>query len=331
MNGENREQRIGYVLSSEEHGGPDLVRNAIRAEDAGFQALLISDHFHPWTDTQGHSPFVWSVIGALSQITRNIEVVTGVTCPTMRTHPAIIAHAAATAATLLPGRFSLGVGSGENLNEHVVGEGWPSPDTRREMLEEAIRVIKQLWRGGFQNYNGDFYTVEDARIYDLPDELPPLLVGASSMRATQLAGGLADGLIATKPDAEQIDVFREAGGKGKRTYGKLIVCWAETERRAREIAHRGWPNAAIGSYALDLRLPRQFEEAAELVTEDKIADRILCSPDPDQHVAAVKEFCDVGFDTVFVHQVGQDQEGFMSFYRREVLPAFDRVCAGIGG
>ena len=325
-------ERIGYMLSSEEHSAPDLVRNAMRAEEAGFGAALISDHYHPWTELQGNSAFVWSVIGAISQVTEQLRLGTGVTCPTMRIHPAIIAQAAATAATMMPGRFFFGVGAGENLNEHVLGEVWPPPPIRLEMLEEAVEVIRLLWQGGVQSHRGRHYVVDDARIYNLPEELPPIIVSAGGPASTRLAGGIGDGLIATSPDGEQMEIFRTNGGSVKPAYGKLTVSWATSEREARLIAHRQWPNEAMGSYKLDLRLPEDFEEVAVLVSEEDVANEVLCSPDPAQHAAAIKEYHDAGFDVVFVHQVGPDQEGFIRFYERHVLPAFDSFAAvAVGG
>jgi len=324
-------ERIGYMLSSEEHSAPDRIRNAMRAEEAGFGAALISDHYHPWTDLQGNSPFVWSVIGAISQVTERLRLGTGVTCPTMRIHPAVIAQAAATAATMMPGRFFLGVGAGENLNEHVVGKVWPPPPIRLEMLEEAIEVIRLLWQGGTQSHRGQYFVVDDARIYNLPEELPRIMVSAGGPAATRLAGGIGDGLVATSPDRDQMEIFRANGGPVKSAYGKLTVSWAKSEREARRVAHRHWPNEAMGSYKLDLRLPEDFEAVAAFVSEEDVANEVLCSPDPAQHVAAIQDYYDVGFDVVFVHQVGPDQEGFLRFYERHVLPEFERVGALAAG
>src|SRR6266480_606206 len=193
---------IGYALASEEHGPNDLVRNARAAEEAGFTFALISDHFHPWVDTQGQSPFVWSVIGAIAQATERLELGTGLTCPTTRIHPAIIAHAAATVAAMMPGRFFLGVGTGENLNEHVTGARWPLPWERLEMLEEAVDVIRKLWSGEEITHRGEHYTVEEARLYTLPDERPEIYVAASKPQAAELAGRIGDGLISTAPNEE---------------------------------------------------------------------------------------------------------------------------------
>ncbi len=312
---------IGYTLSSEEHGPQALVDHAVRAEQVGFGFAVISDHFHPWIDKQGESPFVWGVLGALAQATESLQLATGVTCPTTRIHPAIVAHAAATAAALLPGRFSLGVGSGENLNEHVLGDRWPPVPQRQERLEEAIEVIRLLWEGGLKTHRGRHYTVENARLYSLPDEPPPILVAVAGERSTDLAARAGDGLIGTAPIAESVERFRAGGGEGKPTYGQLHVCWAESEEEARRTALERWPNGAVsGSYFLELPLPSHFEEAAELVTEEAIAESIVCGPDPERHVAAIREYIDAGYDHVYVHQVGPDQNGFFDFYERSVLP-----------
>ncbi|HWM64461.1 MAG TPA: TIGR03557 family F420-dependent LLM class oxidoreductase [Solirubrobacterales bacterium] len=312
---------IGYTLSSEEHGPRALVDNAVRAEQAGFGFAMISDHYHPWIDRQGNSPFVWGVLGALSKVTDELQIGTGVTCPTFRTHPAIVAHAAATAALLLPGRFSLGVGSGENLNEHILGNRWPPVRERQERLEEAIEIIRSLWEGGLRGHRGRHYTVENARLYSLPDEPPPILVAVAGRRSVDLASRAGDGLIGTAPVAESVDRFRAGGGEGKPTYGQLHVCWAAAEEEARQTALEWWPNGAVsGSHFLELPLPAHFEEAAELVREDDVAESIVCGPDPERHVAAIREYVDAGYDHVYVHQVGPDQDGFFEFYERAVLP-----------
>jgi coenzyme F420-dependent glucose-6-phosphate dehydrogenase len=315
--------RLGYTLSSEEFDAPSLVAQAERAEEAGFAFASISDHFHPWIDEQGESPFVWGALGAISQRTERIELMTGVTCPTFRVHPAIVAQAAATAASLLPGRFSLGVGSGENLNEHIVGAGWPGVVMRQERLEEAIEVIRQLWEGKLSSHRGKHFTLENARIYSLPDEPPPLLVAVAGERSVEIAARAGDGLIGTAPVAESVEQFRSEGGEGKPTYGQLHVCWAEEEDAAEKLALKQWPNGAIsGSYFLELPLPAHFEEAAEVLDEEDIAESVVCGPDPERHRAAIQEYADAGYDHVYVHQIGPDQDGFFEFYEREVLPGF---------
>jgi coenzyme F420-dependent glucose-6-phosphate dehydrogenase len=314
---------IGYALSSEEHTPLDLVRNAAGAEAAGFEYALVSDHFHPWVDKQGHSPFVWSVLGGIAEATEELRLGTGVTCPTMRIHPAIIAQAAATSAAMLPGRFFLGVGTGENLNEHVLGDRWPEAAVRLEMLEEAIEVIHLLWQGGYQSHHGPHYTVEEARLYTLPDDPPPIYVAASKPNAAELAGRVGDGLISTSPDAELVDEFDSAGGKDKPKLGQVTVCFAESEQEAKKTAHEWWPNAALsGDLSQELALPRHFEGAAEMVDEDDVAEKIVCGSDPDRYFEQIDAYADAGFDHVYLHQVGADQESFFRFAQAELLPRY---------
>jgi coenzyme F420-dependent glucose-6-phosphate dehydrogenase len=311
---------LGYALSSEEHPPDALIANARRAEEVGFTHALVSDHFHPWIDRQGHSPFVWAIIGGIAQVTKTIELGTGVTCPIIRTHPALIAQAAATAAAMLPGRFFLGVGTGENLNEHILGDRWPPGEVRLDMLGEAIEVIRLLWQGGSQSHRGRYYTVEDARIYTLPDEPPPIRVAASKEGAAELAGE-NDGLIGTSPEADLFEAFANAGGKGKPSYGQVTVCWAKTEAEAKQIAREWWPNAAIkGDLSQELALPAHFEQTAEMIDEEDVAEAVVCGPDPEAHLAKIREYETAGYDHVYVHQVGPDQEGFFEFYERQVLP-----------
>jgi coenzyme F420-dependent glucose-6-phosphate dehydrogenase len=314
---------LGYALSSEEHAPADLVRYARQAEEAGFAFALISDHYHPWIDQQGHSPFVWSVIGGVAQATQRLTLGTGVTCPTMRIHPAIIAQAAATSGAMMPGRFFLGVGTGENLNEHIVGDRWPAHDMRESMLEEAVDIIRKLWKGETLTYRGEYYTVENARIYTLSEHLPPILMAAGGPRAAETAGRIADGLITTTPSAELLKRFEAAGGSGKPSYGQLTVCWAQDEGSARRMAYKYWPTAAVkGELSQELPTPAHFEQAAKMVREEDVAEAIICGPDPERHIAGVREFIDAGYDHVYVHQVGPDQGGFFRFYEQEILPKF---------
>jgi coenzyme F420-dependent glucose-6-phosphate dehydrogenase len=311
---------IGYTLSCEENDAPALVTQAARAERAGFDFAAISDHFHPWIDRQGNSPFVWGVLGAISERTDRLQLLTGVTCPTTRIHPAIVAQAAATATALLPGRFSLGVGSGENLNEHILGDRWPPVAERQDRLREAVEVIRELWTGKLVSHRGEHFRVENARLYSLSDEPPPILVAVAGEQSVELAAEVGDGLIGTAPIAESVERFRSGGGEGKPAYGQLHVCWAASEEEARRTALEWWPNGAVsGSYFLELPLPAHFEEAAELVTEEAIAESVVCGPDPRRHLDAIREYVDAGYDHVYVHQVGPDQEGFFDFYEREIL------------
>ena len=319
---------IGYALSSEEHPPDALVRNAVAAEEAGFRFALISDHIHPWTDAQGESAFVWSVIGGIAQATEELRLGTGVTCPLIRTHPAIIAHAAATSAALMSGRFFLGVGTGENLNEHVLGDRWPAPDERLEMLEEAIRLMRKLWEGETTTFRGKHYTVENLRIYSLPDEPPDIAVAAAQPKAAELAGRVGNALISVAPDEEVVEKFEEAGGEGKPRYGQLTVCVADSEEEAKRIAHEIWPNGGMeGALSQELPLPEHFEQAAELVTEDDVAETVVCEQDAGVHLDKIKEFANAGFDHVYVHQVGTDQQRFFELYEKEVLPELAAVAA----
>jgi len=311
----------GLALSSEEHPPNDLVRYAQRAEETGFEFAMISDHFHPWTDAQGQSPFVWSVIGGISQATERIRLGTGVTCPTIRIHPAIIAHAAATSAVMMEGRFFLGLGTGENLNEHVVGEGWPAPDERLRMLEEAIEVLRLLWQGGYQTHRGEHFDVEQARLYTLPDDPIELSVAAAKPLAAEMAGRLADSFINTAPDPEPIERFESAGGQGKPKYGQITGCWAASEEEGAKTTCEIWPNAALGGdLGYELPLPAHFEQATQDVTPDQIAESIPCGPDPERWLQDIREYEQAGYTHIYFHQIGYDQEGFLRFWSDELQP-----------
>jgi coenzyme F420-dependent glucose-6-phosphate dehydrogenase len=312
--------QLGYALSSEEHTPQMLVQWARRAEEIGFPFALISDHFHPWVDKQGQSPFVWNVIGAIAETTEKLRLATGVTCPLIRIHPAIIAHAAATSAVMMPGRFFLGLGTGENLNEHVTGARWPFDDERQDMLEEAVDVIRKLWSGGYQYHRGRYYRVEKARLYTLPDEPPPIAIAAGGPQAAELAGKLDAHLITTDADEKLIGTFRDAGGKGKDVYGQVTVCWAKSEDEAKKTAHEVWPNAAI-PLTPELPTPEEYGKVAEaLVRPDDLAEKMALGPDPEQHLELIRKYDKAGVTQVYVHQVGPDQEGFFRFYEREILP-----------
>ncbi|MCK2212608.1 TIGR03557 family F420-dependent LLM class oxidoreductase [Actinomadura sp. ATCC 31491] len=311
---------FGYFLSSEEHGPKELVRQAKAAERAGFEALWISDHFHPWLDEQGQAPFVWSVIGALAEAT-SLPITTAVTCPLVRTHPVIIAHAAATSAALTGGRFRLGVGTGEALNEHVVDSRWPPLAERLDMLEEAVEIMRELFTGKLVTHRGRHYNVDTARLYTLPDEPAPILMSGFGEKSTELAGRIADGYITTMPDADAVKRYRDAGGAGKPVCGGLKACYAADEATARKTVHRLWPTQGIkGEASQLLPLPRHFEQLAEMVSEDDAVGGSPVGPDPETHVQAIRQYVDAGFDEVYVSQIGQDQDAFFDFYAREVLP-----------
>jgi coenzyme F420-dependent glucose-6-phosphate dehydrogenase len=319
---------IGYSLSCEEHPPADLVRYAQQAEEAGFAYAMISDHYHPWIGAQGQSAFVWSVIGAIAQATTRLRLGTGVTCPIIRYHPAIIAQAGATAAAMMPGRFTLGVGTGENLNEHIVGQRWPSQAVRLAMLEEAITVIRQLWQGSAQSHQGRYYSVENARLYTLPDVAPPIVVAAAGPRAAKAAGRLGDGLINYAADKGVVEKFTAAGGAGKPRYAQVNVCWAVDEAEARRTAHKICPNVALkGQLGQELATPKMFEQAVDMVSEEQVAEVITCGPDPERHIAAIQKYIDAGYDHLHIYQVGPEQAGFFRFYEREILPYFRMVAA----
>jgi G6PDH family F420-dependent oxidoreductase len=314
---------LGISLSSEEHGPRSLVEQAARAEEAGFEFALISDHFHPWTDQQGQSPFVWATLGAIARATEKLRLGTGVTCPLIRIHPAIIAQAAATTQELFEGRFFLGLGTGENLNEHILGDRWPRPGVRAEMLEEAVALIRHLWEGGVKSWDGDHYEVDRARIYTLPEPLPPIVIAAAGQDSAELAGRIADGLISTAPKAELVDAFfRADGGSSKPRYGQATVCWAPSEEDATDMLMRWWPILGIGG-DLNAELPtaRDFESAASTVRPEDVLGMAAVGPDPERHVEHLRKFAEAGFDHVYVHQVGPDQAGFLRFYRDHVRPA----------
>ena len=245
---------------------------------------------------------------------------TGVTCPTVRIHPAILAQAAATSQILLGGRFVFGVGSGEALNEHVLGHRWPPIETRLEMLEEAVDVIRRLWEGRFVTHHGKFYTVENARLYSVPDIPPPIAVSAFGHRAAEVAARIGEGFITVKPSAELLGTYHLHGGTGP-SIAALKVCWDQDEKRARKLAHELWPTDVLGGQLnQELHMPAHFASAVELVTEDMVADVVACGPDPERHVAAISAYLDAGFDEVYVNQIGPDQEGFFDFFSREVRP-----------
>ena len=316
---------IGYHLSCEELQPPELVRWATRAEQAGFDFLTISDHFHPWTRAQGSSPFVWGVLGAIAQATDRIPVGTAVTCPTVRIHPAVVAQAAATSAVLFDGRFFLGVGTGERLNECITGAPWPAAAVRREMLEEAVALMRELWSGEVvRAHHGRHYTTEHAHLFTRPQEPPPIVVSGFGERSAALAGRIGDGYMNVAPDRELLEVFHRAGGKGKPCYGKLDVCVADDEAQARRTAFETWPTSAVGGeVGQELATPEHFEQAAGTVREEDVAGAILCTGahDAERHVAAIRAFADAGYDHVLVQQCGHDQDALLELYSTRVLPA----------
>ncbi|MFE9772062.1 LLM class F420-dependent oxidoreductase [Streptomyces sp. NPDC005931] len=310
----------GYFLSCEQYGPAELIEQARMAEQAGFQALWISDHYHPWSDAQGQSPFVWSVIGALSEAV-SVPVGTAVTCPTVRMHPAVVAQAAATSAVMTRGRFRLGVGTGEALNEHILGDPWPPAHVRLEKLEEAIQVMRRLFTGEEVNHHGTHYTVENARLYTVPDGPIPIDISGFGPAATKLAARVGDGYITMMPDASMVEQYRKGGGGGKPVSGGTKVCYGTDREECVRTVHRLWANELLpGELGQVLPSPKHFEQAQSLVTEEMVSDGRVCGDDADEHVAELRAFAEAGFDRIYVNQIGPDLRGFFDFYRTKVLP-----------
>jgi G6PDH family F420-dependent oxidoreductase len=313
--------KLGFFLSCEEYGPHELVAQARAAEAAGFHGLWISDHYHPWNHEQGQSAFVWSVIGAIAGAGVRLPVATAVTCPTLRVHPAVIAQAAATSAVLLEGRFSFGVGTGEALNEHILGTHWPEADVRLEMLEEAVELIRELWSGETVSHRGAHYRVEHAKLFTLPEEPPPVLVSGFGPKAVDLAARIGDGFVTTSPDADLIRRFREGGGEGKPIQAGTKVCFHGDAAEARRHAHRLWPNDQLpGELAQILPTPEHFQQASELVTEEMVAEVMPCGPDLDEHREVFRQYEEAGVDELYVQQVGGGHDEFFAAYARELLP-----------
>src|SRR5436305_3175090 len=296
---------FGCTLSSEEHSPRTLIANARSAEAVGFEFASLSDHYHPWVTAQGHSPFVWSVLGAIANATERIEVGTGVTCPILRMHPAVVAQAVATTSLLFDGRFFFGVGTGEALNEHVIGVRWPPPAVRREMLEEAVAVIRELLTGETIEHRGTYYEVDNARVFDPPQGDVPIIVSGFGPAAAELAGRIGDGYWGNSPERELLTTFERAGGTGPR-YAQLNLCLNEREEDARRIAFETWPNAAVpGQLSQDLPTWTHFEQATGIVTEDDATKSVPCGPDvAGQLRESVQKYVEAGYDHLYFHQIG---------------------------
>ncbi|MDQ1461845.1 MAG: hypothetical protein QOI08_3329 [Actinomycetota bacterium] len=319
---------LGVAFSSEELGPNEIVRFAARAEEAGFTTGWVSDHFHPWIDAQGSSPFVWSVLGGVAHATDRMRFGTGVTCPTVRTHPAVIAQAAATTQCMFEGRFWFGVGSGEALNEHITGARWPEARVRLEMLEEAIEVIRLLWEGKTVSHYGTHYTVENARIYTRPETLPPIIVSAFGTASAEVAARCGDGFVSTKPKHDLLQKYARAGGRGPKL-AQVKVAWAPSVAEGEDLAYRLWPTSGlVGELSQELRTPAHFEQAVKPLHREDIVSGFPCGPDPEKHIEAISTYRDAGYDEVYVTQVGPDQEGFLRFYERDILPAFGTELTG---
>jgi len=319
--------RFGYTLMTEQTGPRELVRDAARAEAAGFDFEVMSDHYFPWLDSQGHAPNAWATLGAVAQVTERVDLMTYVTCPIMRYHPAVVAQQAATVALLSDGRFTLGLGAGENLNEHIIGQGWPPANVRHEMFDEAVQIITQLFAGGYVNFVGDHFRVDSAKLWDLPDSPPRIGIAVSGKQSVALAGRYADALIAVEPDAELGRQFDEVGGAGKPRIGQVPISWDPSKDKAVERAHDQFRWFA-GGWKVNAELPgtAAFAAASQFVTSENVAENIPCGPDVDAHVAAVEEFVKAGFTDVAVVQVGGDtQPEFLDWAEAELLPALRRL------
>lgn len=323
--------KIGYKLAAEAFGPDELMRQAVRAEECGFDFVEMSDHFHPWLDNQGHSPFAWTVLGAIAVRTDRIGLATGVTCPTVRYHPAIIAQAAATLALISDGRFTLGVGAGERLNEHVVGPGFPETVRgRHERLREAVEIIRLLWRGGYQSYEGKHLRLADARVFDLPDEPPAIAVAAGGARAARLAADLGDGLFATEPEGHLVERYRQAGGTGPR-YAEIPVAWAPDERTAAQAARDTTRWALTGWKVMsELPNPVNFAAASEFVREEDVLAQFACGPDLQRYVEAAQPYVDAGFDHLVLMNAGSDPDGFLDFCQRELVGRLRELTSRAG-
>jgi G6PDH family F420-dependent oxidoreductase len=317
----------GYSLICALYGPNELLEQASRAEEAGFDFITISDHFHPWLRSQHHCPYAWSVLGALAAQTTDVELVSFVTCPTIRYHPAIVAQKAATIATMSGGRFRLGVGAGENLNEHVVGRGWPLAHIRHEMLEEAIEIMRALWAGGYHKHEGKHYTIHDARIFTLPAEPPPVYVAASGSESIALAARAGDGMIATEPRRELTQAFDEAAGAGKPKYGQPAVSVDDDEARARRVAHDLFRFGMSGwKVQSELPNPVNFEAATAYVREDDVAEVVPWGADVDRHVEALEQSTQAGFDRIAIVALG-DTDRFFTFWEQELRPRLEAGTA----
>ena len=314
---------FGYTMMCEQAGPKQLVRDVALAEEAGFDFAVISDHYFPWLDSQAHAPYAWSVLGAAAQATNRIPLMTYVTCPIRRYHPAVVAQKAATMQLLSDGRFTLGLGAGENLNEHIVGGGWPIAATRHEMLEEAVHIIRDLWTGGTVTFRGKHFDVESAKVWDLPDTAPPIGIAVSGRSSCNLAGRHADMMIAVEPRAELGRMFDEAGGSNKPRVGQIALSYDPDRNVAlkRAMDQFRWFTGGWRVNA-ELPVPASFDQASRTVREADIAEKMPCGPDLELHVAGIRQFESAGFTHVALIQVGGDtQEEFITWAATELLPA----------
>jgi len=314
---------IGYTMMTEQTGPRELVSDLVRAEQVGFDFSVSSDHFFPWLDAQGHAPHAWTVLGAAAQATERIPLMTYVTCPIVRYHPVIVAQMAATMQILSEGRFTLGLGAGENLNEHVVGGGWPPVNVRHEMFVEALNIIRELFAGGYVTFRGEHFDVESAKIWDLPDVPPPIGVAVSGPQSCEIAGILGDLMIATEPKASLGERFDAAGGAGKPRIGQLPICYDRDRKAAMARAHEQF-RWFSGGWKVNSELPSTagFAAASQFVRPEDVAQSIPCGDDVDAVVQAAKEFADAGFTHLALVQIGgEHQAPFFDWAESDLLAA----------
>ncbi|MFF6777087.1 LLM class F420-dependent oxidoreductase [Streptomyces sp. NPDC012637] len=314
---------IGYTMMTEQAGPRELVRDVVEAEAVGFDFSVVSDHAFPWLEAQGHSPYAWSVLGAAAQATSRIPLMTFVTCPTFRYHPAVVAQKAATVQLLSEGRFRLGLGSGENLNEHVVGAGWPAARVRLDRLEEAVGIIRALFTGEYVTRHGRYFQVDDARLWDLPETPPPIGIAVSGPRSCALAGRHGDLLVATQPERDLVDAFEAHGGAGKPRIGQLPVCYDTDRDAAVARAHEQF-RWALGGWRMnaELPLPAGFAQAGTHVRPEDVAAAFPCGDDPDAVVKAAREYEEAGFTDLALVQIGGGHQGpFLRWAESTLLPA----------
>jgi G6PDH family F420-dependent oxidoreductase len=315
--------KYGFSLMCEFHDPRDLVEQAKRAEAAGFDFITISDHYHPWLYSHDHSPYAWSVLGALAAVTETIDLVSLVTCPIIRYHPAIVAQKAATIGAMSGGRFRLGLGAGEKLNEHVVGHGWPPAQTRHEMLTESIEIMRALWQGGYVTHHGEHFDVEDARVFTLPDKPVPVHVAVSGDESIELAAEYGDGVIAVQPESQFVDDFKQQSGKDDApAFGQVGVSVMDDADEALKVAHDrlrfmipGWKVMA------ELPNPINFEAATSTVRPEDVAENVPTGNDPEPILETVKQWTDAGFSHVALMQAPPDQQPFFDLWEKELRPA----------
>ena len=319
---------IGYTLMSEQTPARELVDYAAAAERVGFDFAVISDHYFPWLEEMGHSPYCWSVLGAAAQVTERLPLMTYVTCPIMRYHPAVVAQKAATMGVLSKGRFTLGLGAGENLNEHVIGEGWPPVDTRHRMFAEAVLIIRKLFSGEYVTHQGEFYDVDSAKLYDLPDEPVPIGIAASGGQSAELAAQHGDVLVINEPLAEVVQQFKAAGGEGRPVYGQLAISYDTDRDAAIRRAHELWRWSSVGGWKVmaELPAPVSFAAASSTVRPEDVTASVPCGDDVDAVVQGIRTFADAGFTHVALVQIGHDrQQRFFDWAEKELLPALREI------